>query len=141
MQLWTARGAYIALNGVKIRTLSLQPAVVEVRVKTTAPGTVRLMVDDLPAVQQESDGEAVFTLTLDNACLWTPETPNLYTCRVNFAYDVVTETFGVRKVEWGTDGFLLNGNGTSSRARASTTIMVCWAQFVTPTPWRARYAC
>ena len=109
VQLWTARGAYIALNGVKIRTLSLQPAVVEVRVKTTAPGTVRLMVDDLPAVQQESDGEAVFTLTLDNACLWTPETPNLYTCRVNFAYDVVTETFGVRKVEWGTDGFLLNG--------------------------------
>ena len=109
VQLWTAGGAHIALNGVKIRTLSLDPAVVEVRVKTTAPGTVRLMVDDLPAMQQESDGEAVFTLTLDNARLWTPETPNLYTCRVNFADDVVTETFGVRKVEWSTDGFLLNG--------------------------------
>ena len=109
VQLWTARGAHITLNGVKIRTLSLQPAIVEVRVKTTAPGTVRLTVDDLPAMQQESDGEAVFTLTLDNARLWTPETPNLYTCRVNFADDVVTETFGVRKVEWGTDGFLLNG--------------------------------
>ena len=109
VQLWTARGARIALNGVKIRTLSLDPAVVEVRVKTTAPGTVRLMVDDLPAVQQESGGEAVFTLTLDNARLWTPETPNLYTCRVSFADDKVTETFGVRKVEWGTDGFLLNG--------------------------------
>ena len=109
VQLWTAGGAHIALNGVKIRTLSLDPAVVEVRVKTTAPGTVRLTVDDLPAVQQESDGEAVFALTLDNARLWTPETPNLYTCRVSFADDVVTETFGVRKVEWGTDGFLLNG--------------------------------
>lgn len=109
VQLWTARGAHIALNGVKIRILSLDPAVVEVRVKTTAPGTVRLTVDDLPAMQQESDGEAVFTLTLDNARLWTPETPNLYTCRVSFADDVVTETFGVRKVEWGTDGFLLNG--------------------------------
>ena len=109
VQLWTARGAHIALNGVKIPTLSLDPAVVEVRVKTTATGTVRLTVDDLPAVQQESDGEAVFTLTLDNARLWTPETPNLYTCRVSFADDVETETFGVRKVEWGTDGFLLNG--------------------------------
>lgn len=109
VQLWKARGAHIMLNGVKIRTLSLDPAVVEVRVKTTAPGTVRLTVDDLPAVQQESDGEAVFTLTLDNARLWTPETPNLYTCRVSFADDEVTETFGVRKVEWGTDGFLLNG--------------------------------
>lgn len=109
VQLWTARGAHIVLNGVKIRTLSLDPAVVEVRVKTTAPGTVRLTMDDLPAMQQESGGEAVFTLTLDNAPLWTPETPNLYTCRVNFADDEVTETFGVRKVEWGTDGFLLNG--------------------------------
>ena len=109
VQLWTARSAHIALNGVKIRTLSLDPAVVEVRVKTTAPGTVRLTVDDLPAMKQESDGEAVFTLTLDNARLWTPETPNLYTCRVSFADDEVTETFGVRKVEWGTDGFLLNG--------------------------------
>ena len=109
VQLWTAGGAHIALNGVKIRTLSLDPAVVEVRVKITAPGTVRLTVDDLPTVQQESDGEAVFTLTLDNARLWTPETPNLYTCRVSFADDEVTETFGVRKVEWGTDGFLLNG--------------------------------
>ena len=109
VQLWTARGAHIALNGVKILTLSLDPAVVEVRVKTTAPGTVRLMVDGLPAMQQESDGEAVFTLTLDNARLWTPETPNLYPCRVSFADDEATETFGVRKVEWGTDGFLLNG--------------------------------
>lgn len=109
VQLWTAGGAHIALNGVKIRTLSLDPAVVEVRVKTTAPGTVRLTVDDLPAVQQESDGEAVFALTLDNARLWTPETPNLYTCRVSFADDEVTETFGVRKVAWGTDGFLFNG--------------------------------
>jgi len=109
VQLWKARGAHITLNGVKIRTLSLQPAIVEVRVKTTAPGTVRLTMDDLPAMQQESDGEAVFTLTLDNARLWTPETPNLYTCRVSFADDEVTETFGVRKVEWGTDGFLLNG--------------------------------
>ena len=109
VQLWKARGAHITLNGVKIRTLSLQPAIVEVRVKSTAPGTVRLTVDDLPAMQQESDGEAVFTLTLDNARLWTPETPNLYTCRVCFADDEVTETFGVRKVEWGTDGFLLNG--------------------------------
>lgn len=34
----------------------------------------------MPAVQQESSGEAVFTLTIDNARLWTPETPNLYTC-------------------------------------------------------------
>ncbi len=110
VQLWTARGAYIRLNGVKIRTLSLHPAVVEVRVKTTAPGMVQLTVDGLAAMQQESDGEAVFTLSMEDAKLWTPETPNLYSCLVRFGDDEVTETFGVRMVEWGKDGFLLNGS-------------------------------
>ncbi len=109
VQLWTAHGAHIELNGVKIRTLSLNPAVVEVCVKTTAPGTVHLTVDSLPTMQQESDGEAKFTLTIDNARLWAPEMPNLHTCRVAFAEDEVTETFGIRTVEWGAHGFLLNG--------------------------------
>lgn len=109
VQLWTAGEKHILLNGVRIRTVSLNPAVVEIRVRTSAPGTVQLMVEGLPSVQQESDGEAVFTLTIDNARLWTPETPNLYRCRVQFADDEVTETFGVRTVSWGKNGFTLNG--------------------------------
>ena len=109
VQLWTAGEKHILLNGVRIRTLSLNPAVVEIRVRTSAPGMVRLMVEGLPAVQQESDGEAVFTLTIDNARLWTPETPNLYRCIVQFEDDEVTESFGVRTVGWGKNGFTLNG--------------------------------
>lgn len=109
VQLWTAGEKHILLNGVRIRTLSLNPAVVEIRVRTSAPGMVRLMVEGLPAVQQESDGEAVFTLTIDNARLWTPETPNLYRCLVQFEDDEVTENFGVRTVSWGKNGFTLNG--------------------------------
>ena len=109
VQLWTAGEKHILLNGVRIRTVSLEPAVVEIRVRTSAPGTVRLMVEGLPSVQQESDGEAVFTLTIDNAHLWTPEMPNLYRCRVQFADDEAVETFGVRTVSWGKNGFTLNG--------------------------------
>ncbi len=109
VQLWTAGDKHILLNGVRIRTVSLEPAVVEICVRTNAPGTVRLMVEGLPAVQQESDGETVFTLTIDNAHLWTPEMPNLYRFRVQFADDEVTETFGVRTVGWGKNGFTLNG--------------------------------
>ena len=100
---------HILLNGVRIRTVSLEPAVVEIRVRTSAPGTVQLMVEGLPTVRNESDGEAVFTLTIDNARLWTPETPNLYRCRVQFADDEAVETFGVRTVSWGKNGFTLNG--------------------------------
>ena len=109
VQLWTAGEKHILLNGVRIRTVSLEPAVVEIRVRTSAPGTVQLMVEGLPTVRKESDGEAVFTLTIDNARLWTPETPNLYRCRVQFEDDEVTETFGMRTVGWGKNGFTLNG--------------------------------
>ena len=109
VQLWTAGDKHILLNGVRIRTLSLNPAVVEIRVRMSAPGMVRLMVEGLPTVRKESDGEAVFTLTIDNARLWTPETPNLYRCRVQFADDEEVETFGVRTVSWGKNGFTLNG--------------------------------
>ena len=109
VQLWTAGDKHILLNGVRIRTVSLKPAVVEIRVRTSAPGTVQLMVEGLPTVRKESDGEAVFTLTIDNARLWTPETPNLYRCRVQFADDEAVETFGVRTVSWGKNGFTLNG--------------------------------
>ena len=109
VQLWTAGDKHILLNGVRIRTVSLEPAVVEIRVRTSVPGTVQLMVEGLPTVRKESDGEAVFTLTIDNARLWTPETPNLYRCRVQFADDEAVETFGVRTVSWGKNGFTLNG--------------------------------
>ncbi len=109
VQLWTAGEKHILLNGVRIRTVSLEPAVVEIRVRTNAPGTVQLMVEGLPSVRKESDGETVFTLTIDNARLWTPKTPNLYRCRVQFEDDEVTETFGVRTVGWGKNGFTLNG--------------------------------
>ena len=109
VQLWTAGDKHILLNGVRIRTVSLEPAVVEIRVRTSAPGTVQLMVEGLSTVRKESDGEAVFALTIDNARLWTPETPNLYRCRVQFADDEAVETFGVRTVSWGKNGFTLNG--------------------------------
>ena len=109
VQLWTAGDKHILLNGVRIRTVSLEPAVVEIRVRTSAPGTVQLMVEGLPTVRKESDGEAVFMLTIDNARLWTPETPNLYRCRVQFADDEAVETFGARTVSWGKNGFTLNG--------------------------------
>lgn len=109
VQLWTARRGCICLNGVRIRTLSLQPATVEVRVKTSIPGTVRLAVDGLPVMQQHSDKETVFILKMNDAECWTPETPKLYTCRVSFQNDEVIETFGIRTLEWGQDGFLLNG--------------------------------
>lgn len=107
---------HIPLNGVKIRTLSCDPAVVEVRVATSAPqGTVNVDVLDGQNTVAQTSGEtsdsgARFEITVPNGRLWDTEYPNLYTCRVSYENDVVEETFGIRELKWGSDvGMTLNG--------------------------------
>lgn len=113
VQLWTAHGEHICMNGVRIRTVSVDPTVVEVRVRTTAPGAVQTVIalraETVISAEQQSDGEAVFRFTIPRPELWSQETPTLYTCTVSFADDQVVETFGIRTVSWGADGFCLNG--------------------------------
>ncbi len=107
---WSSGMDYIALNGVKIRTLSVDPAQIEITVKTSGDGAISLDIldGDQNVISTEGD-ERVFTLTLPDARLWSPETPHLYTCRVRYAEDEAEETFGVRTLSWGKDGLLLNG--------------------------------
>ncbi len=105
---------HILLNGVRIRTLTIDPAVVEVRVRTSEPGEVRLSVEregvSAASVTAESDGEAVFAVEVPHAALWSPEEPNLYTCTARFGGDEVTETFGIRTVSCDAEnGFCING--------------------------------
>ncbi|MBR5705125.1 MAG: DUF4982 domain-containing protein, partial [Deltaproteobacteria bacterium] len=107
---WSSGKNHIELNGVKIRTLSIDPAQIEVTVKTSGEGPVSLdILDGDQAVASAQGSELVFTLTLPDARLWSPETPHLYTCRVRYADDEAVETFGVRTLSWGKDGFLING--------------------------------
>lgn len=107
---------HIPLNGVKIRTLSCDPAVVEVLVATSAPqGTVNVDILDGQNIVAQTSGKtsdfgARFEITVPNGRLWDTEYPNLYTCRVSYENDVVEETFGIRELKWGSDvGMTLNG--------------------------------
>lgn len=112
--LWTAdKQQHIALNGVRIRTVSINPATVEVTVRTVGAG--RVSVDVLAGEKQaasaaaDTTGEITLTLTIPNAKLWDVEHPNLYTCRVRFGSDEDLQTFGIRTLSWGKKGILLNG--------------------------------
>ena len=111
--LWTADREHIKLNGVKIRTLSLDPAQIEVRVETEGAGPVSVTVLDggreLAAATGETKGRITFTLTLAGAKPWSLDDPQLYACQVRFGTDDVVETFGLRTLEWGRRGLLLNG--------------------------------
>lgn len=111
--LWTADREHIKLNGVKIRTLSLDPAQIEVRVETEGAGPVSVAVLDdgreLAVASGETKRQFTFTMTLEGAKPWSLDDPQLYTCQVRFGTDEVVETFGLRTLEWGVHGLLLNG--------------------------------
>lgn len=112
--MYVADRAHILPNGVKIRTLSVSPAEVEVRIKTSVPGMVGVNIDYKGKIaargEKESDGEACFTFTVPEANLWSVDTPELYTCSVTFENDTAEEKFGIRTVSCSPEkGFCING--------------------------------
>lgn len=113
--LWLGDREHIVLDGIKIRTLQLEPAVVEVSVQTSHPGPVKVeVVDDDGSVAANASGESggtfQTTLTVPHARLWSWETPELYICRVTYAGETAEVRFGVRTLSWGEEqGFAMNG--------------------------------
>lgn len=109
VKLWSSPKKYIPLNGVKIRTVSISPAVIAVTVKTSVPGDVQVEILDGGRVVASATGSGNFQLEIPNGKLWSVEHPNLYTARVTFGEDVDEETFGIRSLTWGNDGMKMNG--------------------------------
>lgn len=109
VKLWSSPKKYISLNGVKIRTVSISPAVIAVTVKTSVPGDVQVEILDGGRVVASATGSGSFQLEIPNGKLWSVEHPNLYTARVTFGEDVDEETFGIRSLTWGNDGMKMNG--------------------------------
>ena len=110
VRLWTGSAQHIELNGVKIRTLSLQPAAIEVTVKTVDEGKVRVEWMDGVRVMSFAEGDGrCFTLTAENALPWSADAPKVYSCRVTYGDDEAVEPFGLRTLKWGNDGLLING--------------------------------
>lgn len=113
--LYVGEAKHIPVNGVKIRTRSYSPAVVEVGVKTSASGRVKIEICHEGQIVVESEAqteenEAVFQLEIPDARLWSCETPHLYSCRATFGNDVAEETFGIRELKWdSTSGLTING--------------------------------
>ncbi len=120
---WIGGEKHIPVNGVRIRTLAYQPAQIEIRIKTSCPGEVKVEIldeDQVVAAQtvpakagvskKTGEGGAALRIYVPDAKLWDCNTPNLYTCRVTFGDDVVEGTFGIRLLEWNSQvGFAING--------------------------------
>jgi len=106
----------VAINGVRVKTVSLDPAVIEVSVKCQCEGTAHVQIEKSGAISALSDiligKELVATkrITIDKAEFWSLENPQLYECKVRFFDDEESVSFGIRTVSVSAEkGFVLNG--------------------------------
>ena len=110
VKLWTGPEKHVELNGVKLKTLSLDPPRVEITVKTAGEGPVSVELLDGDKVLAAAEGEErSFTLSVPGAEPWSVDAPKLYRCRVRFGEDEAETGFGFRTLSWGRDGLLING--------------------------------
>lgn len=106
---------HIVNDGVKIRTIDWKSGKIRVEVQTE--GNEKIKVEILDKAQNvtayaegmESDYYS-FEFLLENARLWEPDDPYMYTCRVTFGEDIRYERFGIRQIECNVEkGFCING--------------------------------
>lgn len=105
---------YILPGGIRIRTVGIRPARVEITVLTSAPGEVKAEILEgertVAVFEEDSAGKLVKTVEIPDAKLWGVKHPHLYTCRVSFGKDEAQETFGVRELTWDSKkGLAMNG--------------------------------
>lgn len=112
--LYVANGQYVKFDGVRVRTVSTgDPAQIAVCVQTVLPGSVEISIVDpngrsVLSVTCQSGTEQI--ISIPNARLWSPETPQTYTCVVRAGEDEVRENFGIRTLTWTADhGIAING--------------------------------
>ena len=107
--LWAAPKEHIQINGLRVRTVSIEPATVEITVLTQGRGEACIEIYDggktVVSGKAQSDGKCTLMLTIPNAKLWSPESPDLYTCKASFGADSDKITFGVRTWTWGQHGW------------------------------------
>ncbi|MCH4191122.1 MAG: DUF4982 domain-containing protein [Butyrivibrio sp.] len=119
--LWTGNKKHIMPEGVRVTTLSHDPAVIRVDIKCSE--AVSLQKDQIKLVTEiyEKGQKVAVTsgnnavITLENAKLWSDRSPSLYECRCiltenGMVLDEQRVSFGIRTLEWSAErGFEVNG--------------------------------
>lgn len=121
VNLWTGAKAHIRPEGIKVKTVSIAPAVIEVAVETEHAGGMQIEVEiyregrnAASATISSKDGEKA-VITVPDAELWSAEEPNLYTvCAIlrnkDEIIDMADDRFGIRMLAWDAKGgFRING--------------------------------
>jgi len=109
---------YIDPDGIQVTTVSVDPAVIRVESRVSK-GSVMVEILDGDERVAAGEGRSV-ELKIDQARLWSDETPYLYTCRVQLfnedkIIDHASVHFGIRQITWSSHGLFINGHRTMLR--------------------------
>lgn len=112
--LWVAAKEHIQPDGIRVKTLSIDPAQIQIEVEHCAAEDTSVEVDIIyqGASIAQGQGKSI-TLSIPDAKLWDAENPHLYGCIVTLkrgdeVLDSQQSLFGIRKLEWSKDGFFVN---------------------------------
>ena len=98
------------MRPVKIRTVSIAPAVVEVQTETEHAAVE--IWDGAQCVAKGAPG----VIEIPQAKLWDAEHPNLYTCVIKTENDEESVPFGIRTLAWSAKtGLCVNGKAVKLR--------------------------
>ena len=111
--LWIANKEHIHFEGVRITTVSVDPAVIRVQTQHTGGDEISISILNNNKTVAVGNGEDCL-IEIPDAKLWDDTNPNLYTCRVTLLKngkktDEEMQTFGIRTIAWNKDGFFING--------------------------------
>lgn len=120
VNMWTGGVAYIKPQGIKVKTLSVNPTVLQVHTEyddTKAPlenGTIEYIIYDGDNEVASFSGITA-EIEMKDAKLWSDETPHLYQLKAvlkenDAIIDEAEVSFGIRTLEWSSEkGLLVNG--------------------------------
>lgn len=111
---------YIEIEGVRVRTKSIEPKVIEVSVNHVGGDVAVEILNAEGKTIAQAEGEDHYVFTLTEGELWSENTPYLYTAKAILkdnekVLETVEKSFGVREVTWSPKGLFINGQNTLLR--------------------------
>lgn len=114
VNLWLGGKICISPQGLRVKTLSIDPAVIQVSVDT--PENIEVCYEIYDGTIKVACGEGkTAQITISEPKLWSAEKPNLYIARAilisgDTILDAAETTFGIRNLSWDAEhGFQVNG--------------------------------
>ena len=117
VNLYTGHAEHIVPDGIKVKTVSYDPAVLDITVEAEKndASDIKIEVLDGDKIVAAVCGQNV-QVTIPNAKLWSAEEPNLYNVRASLVcngevLDISTIRTGIRTIAWDSKkGLQINGN-------------------------------